>query len=393
MSQSKMVYIETVKLKLNPRNPRKNDGAVETVMKSIEKYGFKNPLIADSSLIVYCGNTRLKAARKLGLKEVPVIIADDLTPEQIREFALVDNKSSELADWDFEFLNEELKELDLGDFDLDWGLGEVSVEAEEDTFDVDKEISEISEPITKPGDVWVLGRHRLICGDCTDRGVVERLMDGERADLLQTDLPYNVDYNGKTEGKLTIENDNLADEEFRELLKSAFKCTQEFLKEGAVFYVWHASHSQSIFEDALMTARLQPRQQLIWVKNSLSLGRQDYQWRHEPCFYGWKEGALHHWYSDRKQTTVLEYDKPKKNEEHPTMKPIPLIGYQIANSTKKDEIVLDVFGGSGSSLIACEQLGRICRMVEISPEYCDVIVKRWENLTKNKAVKLHCAEG
>lgn len=231
--------------------------------------------------------------------------------------------------------------------------------------------------------------HRLICGDSTDRATVERLMDGAKADLLLTDPPYNVAYQGKTKDKLQIENDEMSKEQFTDFLISAFEVAKDILKEGSSFYIWHASRSQREFENALNEAGLEVKQQLIWVKNSMVLGRQDYQWRHEPCFYGWKDGAAHNWYSDRKQTSVLEFDRPTANKDHPTMKPIALISYEIKNSSKKDGIVFDGFGGSGSTLIACEQLGRVCYMAELDEHYCDVIIKRWENLTGQKAVKIN----
>lgn len=393
MGKSEMVYMETTKLKLNPKNPRKNEDAVKTVMKSIEKYGFKNPLIADSNLVVYCGNTRLKAAKKLGLKEVPVIIADDLTPEQIREYALIDNKSSEIADWDYELLQEELKELDFSDFDLDWGISEPTTEVVEDDFDVDATVDKIKEPRTRLGDIYQLAEHRLMCGDSTKPDDVQRLMDGALADLLLTDPPYNVDYEGKTGEKLKIENDKQSDADFRAFLQAAFCCAKDIMKPGAAFYIWHADSEGYNFRGACVDAGLIVHQCLIWKKNSMVLGRQDYQWQHEPCLYGWKEGAAHNWYSDRKQTTILEFDKPLRSEAHPTMKPVPLFAYLIQNSTKEGELTVDLFAGSGTSIIAGEQLKRKVYAMELDSKYCDVIIERWENLTKNKAVKLNCAEG
>lgn len=393
MGKSEMVYMETTKLKLNPKNPRKNETAVKTVMKSIEKYGFKNPLIADSNLVVYCGNTRLKAAKKLGLEEVPVIIADDLTPEQIRELALVDNKSSEIAEWDFELLQEELKDLDFSDFDLDWGISEPTAEAEEDDFDVEGAVAKIEKPRTHLGDIYQLGDHRLMCGDSTKPDDVQTLMGGALADLLLTDPPYNVDYEGKTSDKLKIENDKQSDADFRAFLQAAFSCAKDIMKPGAAFYIWHADSEGYNFRGACVDSGLTVHQCLIWKKNGMVLGRQDYQWQHEPCLYGWKEGAAHKWYSDRKQTTILEFDKPLRSEAHPTMKPVPLFAYLMQNSTQAGELTVDLFAGSGTSIIAGEQLKRKVYAMELDPKYCDVIIERWENLTKNKAVKLHCAEG
>lgn len=389
MKEPQIVQIETGRMKLNPKNPRKNDAAVDTVAKSIEKYGFKNPLIADSNLVVYCGNTRLKAARKLKLSTVPVIIADDLTPEQIREYALIDNKSGEIAEWDNDLLWQELDELDLSDFDLDWGINDHE-EPQSVVEDTPPEVDEAYEPICQLGDIWQLGEHRLICGDSADRNIVKKLLGNDfgKVDLVLTDPPYNVAYKGKTKDELEIENDSMSQEDFEKFLSASFKIINEILKRGGVFYIWHSFRAQREFENALNSANLEVRQQLIWVKNSMVLGRQDYQWRHESCFYGWKEGS-HDWEADRKQTTVLEFNRPTVNKEHPTMKPIALLAYQIQNSTKSGGIVFDGFGGSGSTLIACEQVKRKCYTCELDPKYADVIIKRWEKLTGQKADKLN----
>jgi len=371
-------YIETKKLKLNPNNPRKNDNAVSSVMLSIEKYGFKNPLVCNTDYVVYCGNTRLKAARKLKIKELPCIIADDLTPEEIREFAIVDNKTSELAEWDNDLLKLELEELEgITDFGFDFGIEldeqKIPLTVEED------DPPEIDErPFTKKGDVWLLGCHRLICGDSTDEETVKKLVDGKVMDLLITDPPYNVNYSGKSKAGLKIQNDNLSNEEFYNFLLKAFTNAYNVLKGGGCYYVWFASKTHIAFESALIAAGLPVREELIWKKNSLVLGRQDYQWQHEPCFYGWKDGT-HFWNSDRKQTTILEFNKPSKNAEHPTIKPVNLFHYEIQNSTKKGQKVLDLFAGSGTTLIACEQNGRECYLSEIDEKYCDVIVKRYVN--------------
>lgn len=396
IKQRPIQQIEVKKLKLNPKNPRKNDEAVDTVAKSIEKFGFNVPLFCDTSLTVYCGNTRLKAARKLKLKTVPCIIADDLTADEIREYALIDNKSAELAEWDAELLEAELAELDMSEWGIvDWTTGGGCLTEEEDSTvieDEPPEPDEQGEPTVRLGEIWQLGRHRLICGDSTNAETVARLMDGKQADLCVTDPPYNVDYEGGTEKHLKIENDKMSPEEFREFLTAAFDRVNETLTEGSAFYVWFASREHVNFEKALNAAGLQVRQELIWVKSAFVLGRQDYQWKHEPCLYGWKEGAAHKWYGGRKQTTTLEFERPNANKEHPTMKPISLIANCIANSSKKGNIVIDLFGGSGSTLIACEQLGRKCYTAELDPRYCDVIIKRWENLTGQTAVKLSITE-
>ena len=354
-------------------------------MKSIKEFGFKVPIVIDNDNVIICGHTRYKASKKLKLEKVPCIIADDLTPEQIKAFRLADNKVAEKAEWDFDLLNEEINgifEFDMQDFGFDFDNEEESA----------REVKDIvapklpDEPKSKYGDIYQLGNHRLKCGDSTSIDDVNKLMDGKKADMVVTDPPYNVAYEGKTEEALTIENDSMTSCEFREFLTSAFERVVENLKSGGAFYVWYASREHINFETALNEVGLKVREQLIWVKNSLVLSRQDYHWKHEPCLYGWKDGASHKWYSDRSQTTVLEFDRPTRSSEHPTMKPIDLIGYQIRNSSKSDDIVLDLFGGSGSTLMACEQLNRTCYTMELDPRYCDVIIKRWEDFTGDKAV-------
>ena len=421
MNEEKIVYKKVSELKLNEKNPRKNDEAVAIVMKSIQDFGFKNPLIIDKNNIVWCGNTRLKASRKLGLEKVPCIVADDLTEEQIRKLALIDNKSSEIAEWDFDLLSEELADLDLSDFELDWGIEELEPEKEvkEDDFDVDSAIPE--EPKAKLGDIYQLGEHRLMCGDSTKEEDVAKLMDGKLADLVVTDPPYNVDYEGATKDKLKIINDKQEDSQFLLFLTNAFNCININLKMGGAFYIWHADTEGYNFRKALRDNNLQVRQCLIWNKNAMVMGRQDYQWKHEPCLYGWKDGAAHYFIDDRTQTTVIEdkgidlkklkkeemlkllqdifsdkvsttiinEDKPTRSEEHPTMKPIKLFARQIKNSSRIDEIVLDLFGGSGTTIIACEQLNRKAYLMEFDPHYVDVIIERYEKFTGKKAVKIN----
>lgn len=383
-------------------NPRKNDDAVKYVAESIRQFGFKVPIIIDKEGVIVACHTRYKASLKLGLEEVPCIIADDLTPEQVKAFRLADNKTAEKADWDFDKLESELESIfnfDMSDFGFEFDIEDDPEEVKDDDFDVDKELDNIQEPTVKRGEVWKLGDHYLMCGDATSKEDVEKLMSvfdkadvgGLRfiqANLLVTDPPYNVDYQGGTGDKLKIMNDKMESKKFRQFLASAFDAAGNCLKPGAAFYIWYASREHINFEKALNDAGFEVRQQLIWVKNSLVLSRQDYNWKHEPYLYGWKDGASHSWYSDRKQTTVLEYDKPSKNEMHPTMKPVDLIGNLISNSSKKGDVVLDIFGGSGTTLIACEQLERQCRMMELDSKYCDVIIKRWETLTGKKGVKV-----
>lgn len=367
------------------KNPRKNDEAVKYVMKSIKEFGFKVPIVIDKNNVIVCGHTRYKASKKLKLDTVPCIIADDLTDEQIRAFRLADNKVGEKSEWDIDLLNLEFDNIvnfNMEDFGFEFdNLDESMRETKED------KIPKISdEPNSKLGEIYLLGDHRLMCGDSTNRNDVSKLMNGYKADLVVTDPPYNVDYTGGTDDELKIINDNMTDSDFKMFLKSAFQNIYDFLKEGSSFYIWYASREHMNFESALNSVGLQVRQCLIWNKNSMVLSRQDYHWKHEPCLYGWKDGAPHKWYSDRSQTTVLDFDKPKRNDIHPTMKPLELIDYQIQNSSKENDIVLDLFGGSGTTLIACEQNGRQSYTMELDTRYVDVIIKRWENLTGEKAI-------
>lgn len=399
-----IVEIEISKLKDYENNPRHNEKAVNAVAESIKQFGFKVPIVVDKDYVIVAGHTRKKAAQKLGLEKVPCIIADDLSPEQIKAFRVADNKTAELAEWDFEKLEAELYELqelnfDMSDFGFDMSDFEEPKGVEEDDFDVEAEAEAIAEPVTKLGDIYQLGSHRLMCGDSTKQEDVTKLMDGKKADLLLTDPPYNVALgmggsvdearkrHRRTDG-LVIMNDKMEDNEFYQFLVKCFSCGRDAIKEGASFYIWHADNEGLNFRAALKDSGLTLRQTLIWNKNTITLGRQDYQWKHEPCLYGWKDGASHKWYSDRCQSTVLDFKKPAKSEDHPTMKPITLFDYQIKNSTKVGDIVLDLFGGSGTTIIACEQNNRVGYSMELDPKYCDVIIKRWETLTGQKAEKI-----
>lgn len=366
------------------KNPRINDNAVPAVMKSIEEFGFKVPIVIDKNGIIVTGHTRLKAAKKLGMKTVPCIVADDLTPEQIKAFRLADNKVAEAAEWDMELLNEELDgiiDIDMSDFNF----GDITDSpSSEDVVEDDGENIELpSEPKTRLGDIWMIGRHKLMCGDATSEDVLKRLMGGDKADMYLTDPPYNVAYEGKTEDKLTIQNDSMEDSAFYQFLVDSFVAADSVMNEGAAFYVWHADSEGYNFRGACRAVEWELRECLIWNKNTMVLGRQDYQWKHEPCLYGWKGGAAHNWYSDRKQTTVIDMNKPNRNAEHPTMKPVQLFAYLMENSSKPGDIVLDSFCGSGTTLIACEQMSRAARVLELDPKYCDVIVERYINLVGN----------
>ena len=370
------------------KNPRKNDEAVKYVAESIKQFGFKVPIVIDKNNVIVAGHTRYKASKKLKLEEVPCIVADDLTEEQIKAYRLADNKVSEKAEWDFDLLGEELEDLfdfDMTLFGFDDVLEEESTEVAEDDF----EVNPPEEPKPKPGDIYQLGVHRLMCGDSTSIDDVEKLMGEAKVDLLITDPPYNVAYEGKTKDALTIENDSMDDGEFRQFLRDAFTAADVVMKEGAVFYIWHADSEGYNFRGACHDIGWQVRQCLIWNKNTMVMGRQDYHWKHEPCLYGWKAGAGHLWASDRKQTTILEFDRPQRNAEHPTMKPVKLFDYQIQNNTKKEDVVLDLFGGSGTTLIACEQNGRKSFTMELDTRYVQVIIERYIKLTGERVFRLN----
>lgn len=382
-------------------NARDNDNAVWAVANSIKEFGFKVPVIVDVNGEIVAGHTRVKAAKQLGLETIPTIVADDLTPEQVKAFRLADNKVGEIATWDFEKLGLELEELKTSDFDMeDFGFEELDFADDDEVIeDDDFDVTPPEKPISKLGQIYQLGRHRLMVGDSTDSAQVADLLGGDKADLLITDPPYNValgsEYSGsadearklhRREDGLTIMNDHMENDDFREFLVNVYTAASENMKPGAVFYIWYADTESYNFRGAALDMGWQVRQNLIWVKNTFTLGRQDYQWQHEPCLYGWNDGAAHEWYTDRKQTTTLLFDKPSRSELHPTMKPVALFDYQIKNSSKKGDIVLDLFGGSGTTMIAAEQNGRNAYLMELDPRYADVIIKRWEELTGNKAL-------
>lgn len=363
-------------------NPRNNDNAVEYVANSIKEFGFKVPIVIDKNNIIVAGHTRYKASKLIGITEIPCIIADDLTDEQIKAFRLVDNKSAEYATWDMALLNMELESLQ--DFDME--MFDFSIEKDlKGVVDDDYEIELPEEPKSKYGDIYKLGNHYLMCGDSTKQEDVDKLMNNELADLVITDPPYNVNYEGKTEDSLKIMNDHLDNEKFYSFLKQAHDNLYSHTKDGGSIYVFHADTEGFNFRKAFIDSGYKLAQCLVWIKNTFVMGRQDYQWRHEPILYGWKLGASHYFIDDRTLSTVLEFDKPNRNAEHPTMKPVELVAYLIRNSSKKDNIILDLFGGSGSTLIACEQLERRAYMMELDPKYCDVIIDRWEKFTNQKA--------
>lgn len=381
-----------------PKNPRQwTQTDIDRTAKSIQEDPdfledrplLVAPLGVKKGWLVFAGNLRLTAAKKIGLEELPCIAyareneEDEMT---IKRRAMKDNGS--FGSWDFDSLANEWDDLPL----TDWGIPSWETEPEKETTEAqDDDFDENEQEIParcKLGDIWQLGDHRLMCGDSTDPETVKALMGGATADLLLTDPPYNVDYEGGTEDKMKIQNDSFkAEGEFLEFLRKAMRCASEVMKAGASYYIFHADSEGRNFREAA-TEIGKVRECLIWVNNSLVLGRQDYQWRHEPCLYGWKDGAGHNWFNDRSQTTVLEFDRPKRNAEHPTMKPVPLFSYLMKNSTKPGDIVLDLFAGSGTTLICAEQLGRRCFTMELDPHYCDVVLTRWEALTGQSAVKV-----
>ena len=365
-------------------NPRKKlkpgDKEYKKIKDSIEEFGFADPLVVNSDMTIIGGHQRLNVAIDLGYTEVPCAVVDvDKTREKALNIAL--NKIT--GEWDEQLLADLLTDLKEADYDLDYtGFDAPEVDAlfsniydkkvKEDDFDVDKELQQPC--FSQLGDLWLLGRHRVICGDSTGEEVYTRLMDGEKANLILTDPPYNVDVE-ETAGK--IMNDNMGDQEFYNFLLSAYRCMHANLADDGSIYVWHADTEGINFRTAFKAAGFYLSGCCIWVKNALVLGRSPYQWRHEPCLFGWKQQGKHQWYGDRKQTTVWEYDKPRSSKDHPTMKPVNLMSYPIKNSTMTNGVVLDPFLGSGSTLIACCETDRVCRGIELDPKFVDCIVKRY----------------
>jgi site-specific DNA-methyltransferase (adenine-specific) len=373
-------------------NSRKHsDDQVSQIAASIKEFGWTNPILVDGDNGIIAGHGRIMAAKKLGMTEVPVIELAHLSKEQRKALIIADNKLALNSDWDTNLLSIELADLQELGFDLNLTgfnadeLANLLQPEQVDGLTDENEIPPVpEEPKTKLGDIYQLGDHRLMCGDSTSIEAVEKLTEG-LVDILVTDPPYNVDYTGKTKDALKIQNDSMDDSTFRQFLRDAFTAADVVMKPGAVFYIWHADSEGYNFRGACKDAGWQVRQCLIWQKDTMVMGRQDYHWKHEPCLYGWKDGAAHLWATDRKQTTLIVCKRPTKNDLHPTMKPVELMEYQILNNTKGMDIVLDLFGGSGSTLMACEKIGRKARLMELDPKYCDVIVKRWEDFTGRKA--------
>jgi len=382
MAELKMLPVSVLKpAAYNPRKKlKKGDKEYKKIENSIREFGFADPLVVNADMTIIGGHQRLNVAIDLGYTEVPCAIVDvDKTREKALNIAL--NKIT--GAWDDQLLADLLKDLENVNFNLDFTgfeapeIGQLfsniyDKKVKEDNFDVDSELKRPA--FSKPGDIWHLGKHRVICGDSTKMETYERLMEGIKANLVLTDPPYNVDVE-ETAGK--IMNDNMSDSDFYNFLLAAYQCMHENLADDGSIYVWHADTEGLNFRRAFKDAGFYLSGCCIWKKNSLVLGRSPYQWIHEPCLFGWKKGGRHQWYSDRKQTTVWEYDKPKSSPDHPTMKPVTLMSYPIKNSTMTNGIVLDPFLGSGSTLIACMETDRVCMGIELDPKFVDVIVKRW----------------
>ena len=377
------------------RNPRKNDEAVKKVAASLEQFGLvKNSVVVDEDMVLITGHTTLKAMQSLGWTACPAVTqVFGLTEEEKVAYRIADNKLGELAEWDLDLLAGELASLDEVGFDVELtgfdadALADLYPPEKKEAHEDDYEPPAVIETDIQRGDLFALGRHRLLCGDSTIAEDVARLMGRKKADMMFTDPPYNVDYVGKTADALKIPNDKMDSDAFRAFLTRAFSRAIECAKPGAAAYVCHADSEGYNFRGAFVDAGWLLKQCIIWEKQHFVMGRQDYQWQHEPILYGWKPGT-HHFYGGRNLTTIWKVDRPSASREHPTMKPVALVALAVQNSSKGEDIVLDPFLGSGTTLIACEQLGRTCYGMEISPQYCQVIIDRWEKLTGQKAEKV-----
>ena len=379
---TEMQLIATEKLIPYVNNARTHSAEqINKLRSSLREFGFINPVIIDRDFNVIAGHGRIEAAKAEGISEVPCVFADYLTPAQKKAYILADNRMAMDAGWDEELLRVEIEALQAESFDVGLtgfdeseiaDLFETDSEVKDDGFDVDAELEK--PPVTKSGDLWLLGNHRLICGDSTKEETYTLLMDGKKANLVVTDPPYNVNYEGSA-GK--IKNDNMENGRFYQFLLDAFTCMEKVMENDASIYVFHADTEGLNFRKAFAEAGFYLSGTCIWKKQSLVLGRSPYQWQHEPVLFGWKKKGRHQWYTGRKESTIWEFDKPKKNGDHPTMKPVPLVAYPIKNSSMSNCIVLDPFSGSGSTLIACEQTDRVCHTIELDEKFCDVIVKRY----------------
>lgn len=351
---------------------------------SIREFGFINPVIIDRDYNVIAGHGRILASQEEGIDKVPCVFVDYLTDAQKKAYIIADNRMALDADWDEELLKIEIESLKDEDFDLSFtGFDESELldlfgddskgKVEDDNFDLSSALEKAS--FVEKGDVWTVGKHRLMCGDATSKEDVQTLMSDTKGNLILTDPPYGVSF--KSSSGLTIENDSMKNDEFYNFLLSAFKNMADHLEKGGSAYVFHADTEGLNFRKAFVDSGFHLAGCCIWVKNSLVLGRSDYQWQHEPVLYGFIQNGKHRWYSDRKQTTIWNFDKPKKNSNHPTSKPLDLLSYPISNSTQENAIVIDTFGGSGSTLMACEKMNRICYTMELDEKYASVILRRY----------------
>lgn len=379
---TEMQLVSTDKLIPHVNNARTHSAEqINKLRASLREFGFINPVIIDREFNVIAGHGRIAAAKAEGIEEVPCVFADHLTEAQKKAYILADNRMALDAGWDEEMLKVEIEALQAEDIDISLtgfdekelaSLFDTDTDAQEDDFDVDAELEKPC--VTQSGDIWTLGKHTLVCGDSTKEDTYTALMDGRKANLVITDPPYNVNYEG-TAGK--IKNDNMAADKFYQFLFDAFSNMENVMADDASIYVFHADTEGLNFRKAFADAGFYLSGCCIWKKQSLVLGRSPYQWQHEPVLYGWKKKGKHQWYTGRKESTIWEFDKPKRNGDHPTMKPVPLLAYPIRNSSMANSVVLDPFGGSGSTLIACEQTDRICLTIELDEKFCDVIVKRY----------------
>lgn len=382
---TKMELVSVAKLIPYINNARTHSAdQVNKLRSSLREFGFINPVIIDKDYNIIAGHGRILAAKEEGIPEVPCVYVDYLTEAQKKAYILADNRMAMDAGWDEELLRLEIEALQAESFDVsltgfddqeiaDLFKDEEGSGAKDDDYDLSAALEKAA--FVEKGDIWTVGRHRLMCGDATSAEDVERLMDGRRANLILTDPPYGVSF--QSSDGLSIQNDSIKGEEFYQFLLSAMQNMASVLASGGAAYVFHADTEGLNFRRAFVDAGFHLAGCCIWVKNSLVLGRSDYQWQHEPVLYGFLQNGKHPWYSDRKQTTIWNFDKPKRNKNHPTSKPLDLLAYPIGNSTQANAIVIDTFGGSGSTLMACEQTGRICCTMELDEKYASVILRRY----------------
>lgn len=385
MNTQKLEQVPIDKLVPYARNARTHSKEqIAQLRASLREFGFVSPAVIDADYNILVGHGRITAAREEGYETVPCVFAENLTEAQKRAYILADNQLALNAGWDEEMLSVELSDLQDQSFDLSllgFDAGELDkllgTGSEKDIADDDFDLTAALEKASfvEPGDIWTVGKHKVMCGDATSPEDVEKLMDGKNANLVLTDPPYGVSF--KASDGLTIQNDSLKGEEFYKFLLAAFKNMADHLEKGGAAYCFHADTEGLTFRKAFIDAGFHLAGVCIWVKNSLVLGRSDYQWQHEPVLYGFLQNGKHPWYSDRKQTTIWNYDKPKRNKDHPTSKPLDLLGYPTQNSSQENSVVIDTFGGSGSTLMACEQLNRVCYMMELDPKYASVILRRY----------------